>query len=70
MFENRRVQVDTTWNMTSLALTRTERQDAGEYSVTLENQHGAATLKANVIVVGKCVENGMNLLHVLVHVHK
>ena len=56
MFENRRVQVDTTWNMTSLALTRAERQDAGEYSVTLENQHGAATLKANVIVVGKCVE--------------
>ena len=49
------MQVDTTWNMTSLVLTRAERQDAGQYSLTLENPHGAATLKAEVIVVGEAL---------------
>ena len=52
LFENRRVQVETTWNMTSLLVSRAERQDAGQYSLTLENNYGSSTLNVEVIVIG------------------
>ena len=54
LLEGRRIQVDTIYNMTCLVISRAERQDAGEYSLTVENAHGSATFRVKVIVLGKC----------------
>lgn len=54
--ENRRVRSETIHNMTSLVFHRVEREDAGEYSLTLGNSHGSNTLKVKVIVLGKFLD--------------
>ena len=53
LLESRRIRVDTIWNMTSLCITRAERGDAGDYSLSLENQHGVSTFKVKIIVLGE-----------------
>ncbi len=51
--ENRRIRIDNIYNMSSLLISKAEKEDAGEYSLTLENPFGKATLKVKVIVLGK-----------------
>jgi titin len=53
VIENRRLHVDTVYNLTALSINRASRDDAGSYSLTLENQFGGATLNIDVIVLGK-----------------
>ena len=48
-----RLAVDTIRGMTSLCIGRAEPQNAGKYSVTLENLYGKVTLAVNVTVLGE-----------------
>ncbi len=52
---SKRVTMDSIHNMTSLCIGRAELDDAGTYSLTMENTHGKVSLNIKVIVVGKCL---------------
>lgn len=48
-----RIKVDTINNMTSLCLGHVTPKDAGNYKLTLENQHGSATMDIKLKVIGE-----------------
>jgi hypothetical protein len=48
-----RFVVDVIYNMTSLCIGRAEPKDSGNYTLTLENQHGKCTLSIKLIVIGE-----------------
>ena len=51
--DSRRIKVDTIYNMASLSIGRAEFDDAGEYSLVLDNIHGNVRLNIKVIVLGR-----------------
>ena len=51
--ENRKKHTETIYNMTSLMISRAELEDAGTYTLLLENNFGSAQLSVKVIVLGK-----------------
>ena len=53
VMENRRLHVDTVYNLTTLTISRATRDDAGHYTLTLENQFGSGTLNIQVVVLGR-----------------
>ena len=55
--ENRKKHSETIYNMTSLTLSRAELDDAGSYSLTLENNFGSAQINIKVVVLGKSSTN-------------
>ena len=48
----KRFKVDIIIGMTSLAMAKVTRKDAGELKVTLKNEYGTADVKVNLIVFG------------------
>ena len=53
ILESRRLHHDTIYNMTSMTIKRAEMDDAGLYSVHLNNPFGTTTLDIEVIVLGE-----------------
>jgi hypothetical protein len=51
--ENRKKYSETIYNMTSLTLSRVTLDDAGTYSLLLENNFGSTQMSVRVIVLGK-----------------
>lgn len=49
----RRYHVDTVAGLTSLSIQRTQREDAGQLIVYIENDYGKLTWKCELIVIGK-----------------
>ena len=49
----RRMKVETIKGMSCVSLTRIEREDAGNYSLHLENRHGRNTMTMKITVLGK-----------------
>ncbi|VDP88948.1 unnamed protein product [Echinostoma caproni] len=49
----RRYQVDTVAGLTSLSIQRTQRDDAGQLTVIIENEYGKLTWKCELIVIDK-----------------
>ena len=52
VYDSRRIKVDTIYNMASLSIGRCEFDDAGEYSLALDNIHGTVRLNIKVTVLG------------------
>ena len=53
VFDSRRIKVDTIYNMASLSIGRAQYDDAGDYSLLLDNIHGNVRLMIKVIVLGE-----------------
>ena len=51
--ESRKKHSETIYNMTSLTISRAELDDAGSYTLLLENNFGSAQISIKVIVLGK-----------------
>ena len=49
----KRIKHETIYGMTSMTMAKVIRSDSGDYKVTLENDHGSASLTIKVIVKGK-----------------
>ncbi len=49
----RRFKTDTVIGITSMTMTKVVRSDSGDYTVSLENEHGRADAKVKVIVTGE-----------------
>lgn len=48
----KRMKYDIIYNMTSFTLAKAQRKDAGDYSVTLENEFGKGKITVKIIVLG------------------
>ena len=48
----RRFHVDTIKGMSSLTMAKTQKTDAGSYTLTLKNSHGKATFSIEVVFLG------------------
>ena len=51
--DTRRFKVDVINGMTSLTISKAARSDTGKYELNLENKHGKATFKLEVVVLGE-----------------
>jgi hypothetical protein len=51
--DERRVTVETIRGMTALTISRAERQDAGDYTLKIENKFGTISMMIHVRVLGK-----------------
>ena len=50
--DSRRVHVENDHDLTTLVLTRVDRNDTGNYKLKLDNEFGSAQLTVKVIVIG------------------
>ena len=53
LYESRRIKIDSGYNLASLLIAKAEKQDAGTYTLHMDNPFGSATLNVKVIVLGK-----------------
>lgn len=63
--ENRKKYSETIYNMTSLTLSRVTLEDAGTYTLLLENNFGSVQMSARVIVLG---ESWHSLVHTCIFI--
>ena len=52
MPDSRRFKTDTIRNMSSLTISKAQRSDKGNYSLTLENQYGKTSFSFELVVLG------------------
>ena len=55
MLEDKHIEVETIKNLTCVRLLKVHRSDTGEYTLTLENASGKATMTIKLKVLGKCL---------------
>ena len=71
ILENRRLHIDSIHNMTSLVIGRAAMDDAGTYTLHLNNPFGSSKLTIQVIVLGKdcCLIIGITIRYGYFHFH-
>ena len=62
--DKKRFNSQTITCMTSLTMAKVVLKDAGDYTVTMENENGQATFTTKLIVLGELVHDGKELLNV------
>ncbi len=61
--DSRRFKVDTIINMTSMAMAKVTRSDAGKYTLNIENPYGKATFTMELVVLGEQKLSMLNYMH-------
>ena len=64
--DKKRMEAETIYNMTTIRMSHVQRSDTGDYTVTLANDNGKATITIKLVVLGKPGTSWVPLYHLLI----